>query len=297
MEGEDKMKANAKAKVKNKLEHCEEHGRSKELFCFKCRKQELPMCVICLGKHENEAHGGQVVHITELIRDVLKKVGERMKEGGQHQPNIARYSEKAEELIKEKETIRIELDERLKSLMLFYTQQKAIMTDNNTAMLKSYERILKETHKTEYNINDNLQHPDKIAKRVEDMINMEDYWVALAEANRALVEDVVVDESLIKEELKDSEACLLRFKDQLATLDITPLYRSKHQALTHEQDSLLEKTKQQDMERKKMEEDYTQRISNFTSFNEFIESKEDELAQANTQLAQLVRTDIMSSPL
>jgi hypothetical protein len=261
------MKANVKAKVKNKLEYCEEHGRSKELFCFKCHKQELPMCAICLGKHENEAHGGQVVHITALIRDVLKKVGERMKEGGQHQQEIARHSEKAEELIKEKETIRKELDERLESLMLFYTQQKAIVADNNTAMLKSYERILKETQKAEYKINDNLQHPDKIANRVEDMINMEDYWVALAEANRALVEDVVFDDTSIKEELKDSEAFLQRYKDQLATLDITPLHRSKHQALTKEKDSLLEKTKQQDMERKKMEEDYTQRISIFILSN------------------------------
>jgi hypothetical protein len=47
----------------------------------------------------------------------------------------------------------------------------------------------------------------------------------------------------------------------LATLDITPLHRSKHQALTEEKDSLIQKTKQQEMERQKMEEDYTQRIS------------------------------------
>jgi hypothetical protein len=54
---------------------------------------------------------------------------------------------------------------------------------------------------------------------------------------------------------------LQRYKDQLATLDITPLHRSKHQALTEEKDSLIQKTKQQEMERQKMEEDYTQRIS------------------------------------
>lgn len=281
-----KEKVKAKVKVKNKLEYCEEHQRSKELFCYKCHKQEVAMCAICLGTHENEVHGGQVVHITTLIRDVLKKVGERMKEGGQQQEEIASHSKKAEELIKEKETIRKELDERLESLMLFYTQQKAIVADNNTAMLKSYERILKETQKAEYKINDNLQHPDKIANRVEDMISVEEYWKALEEANRALVEDVVFDDTSIKEELRDSEAFLQRYKDQLATLDITPLHRSKHQALTQEKDGLIEKTKQQEMERKKMEEEYTQRISTSRHIT-CVEEKSEELESTKAKMLSI----------
>ena len=189
------------------------------------------MCPLCLCNHQKEVHGEETVHITSLIDDVLKQVKERLKDGEKHQEVISRHSAKAELLIKEKETIRFQLDSRLESLMEFYTQQKEIVAKNNTAMLQSHEKILKETQRAEYKINDNLKNPDRVERRVKDMIHEEEYWPALAEANRALVEDVAFDDSSIQEELVLSEQCLQAYERQLETLDITPLHSTKYNML------------------------------------------------------------------
>jgi hypothetical protein len=183
-----------------------------------------------------------------------------MKGGVKHQEEIARHNAKAEKLITDKEAIRFELDERLESLMVFYTQQKAIVAENNAAMLKSHEKILKEAQKAEYKINDNLKNPDKVANRVKEMIEKEDYWLALAEANRALEEDVVFDDTQIREELVKSEKCLQGYKDQLATLDIMPLHSAKYKTLIQDNDNLRQQSQKQQAEMKKLEEDHAQAI-------------------------------------
>lgn len=226
------------------------------------------MCPLCMCVHQNEVHGEKTVHITTIIQGVLTQVGELMKEGVKHQEEIARHSEKAEKLIKDKEAIRLQLDERLENLMDFYTQQKGIVAENNAAMLKSHERILKETQKAEYKINDNLKNPDKVANRVKEMIEEEDYWRALAEANRALVEDVVFDDTQIQEELVKSEKCLQGYQDQLATLDIMPLHSTKYNSLLEENEHLRQQNQKQQANQKKMEEDHAQQISQsiFTNY-------------------------------
>lgn len=251
-------------KVKKKKrgdKFCADHKRSQELFCFKCRGREEPMCPLCMCKHQNEVHGEKTVHITTIIGDVLTQVSELMKGGVKHQEVITQHNAKAEKLITDKEAIRFQLDERLEGLMVFYTQQKAIVAENNAAMLKSHERILKETQRAEYKINDNLKNPDKVANRVKEMIDQEDYWPALAEANRALVEDVVFDDAQIKEELEKSEKCLQGYKDQLATLDIMPLHSTRYNTLMNENDTLRQQNVDQEADIKRLQETHAKTIS------------------------------------
>lgn len=256
-----------KGKIKKEMEFCYVHNRSKEIYCFKCKKRDEPMCPICMCNHQNEVHGEQAVHITTIIDDVLIKVSELMKGGVKHQEEITRHNTKAEKLIREKEEIRLQLDERLESLMVFYTQQKAIVAENNAAMLKSHERILKEAQKAEYKINDNLKNPDKVAHRVKEMVDKEDYWAGLAEANRALVEDVVFEDASIKEELTKSEKLLQAYHDQLATLDITPLHNAQYKKLIKDNEDLTQMHEKQLAEKIKLQEDHIQTLSNHTFTN------------------------------
>lgn len=230
----------------NKL--CEKHNRSQELFCFLCKSEDEPMCPLCMCTHQNEVHRGNTVHITTIIDKELRKVSELMKDGVKHQEVIAQHNVRAEKLITDKEKIRFALDERLESLMVFYTQQKGIVAENNAAMLKSHERILKEAQRAEYRINDNLKNPDKIPNRVKEMIAQENYWSALAEAKRALKEDVVFDDTQIKEELEKSEKCLQGYKDQLATLDIMPLHSAEYNSLVADNASLRQQNAKQEAE-------------------------------------------------
>ena len=249
-----------KERVKTEKEYCFKHNRKKEAFCYKCPNRDIPMCALCMFIHQNEVHGEHTVHITTIIQGVLAQVSERMKEGVIHQDVLAKHNEKAEKLITEKELIRLQLDHKLESLMAFYTAQKTIVAENNAAMLKSYERILKESQKTEYKINDNLNNPDKVANRVKEMIDEEEYWQAYDEANRALVEDVVFDDATIREELDNSEKYLQAYKEQLATLDITPLHSTKYNALVAENTTLKARSEEQLAEIKLMEDTHAKTI-------------------------------------
>jgi len=241
------------------------------------------MCPLCMCKHQNEVHGEQAVHITSLIDDVLKQVSERMKDGVKHQEVVSQHSAKAEQLIKDKEKIRFELDARLESLMVFYTEQKGIVAENNASMLKSHERILKETQKAEYKINDNLNNPDKVANRVKDMIHEEEYWPALAEANRALVEDVVFDDAAIREELTLSEKCLHAYEEQLATLDITPLHSAKYNKLLAENADLRKENERQQADLAQLANESKQQIGKFPQLTP-VEEKTAELADTRAKL-------------
>ena len=282
------MKRNEKKKMG--MKYCEAHNRNKELFCFKCKGKEEPMCPLCMCTHQNEIHGERTVHITTIIGEVLTQVSELMKDGVQHQEVITQHNAKAEKLIKDKEDIRIQLDERLESLMVFYTQQKAIVAENNAAMLKSHERILKESQKAEYKINDNLNNPDKVANRVKEMIDREDYWQALAEANRALVEDVVFDDTQIKDELGKSEVCLQAYQHQLATLDIMPLHSTQYNTLLSDKEHLRALLLQEQTDHKQSQAAHVQAISNAQSLI-VLETKDHEFAtlQSITYLCHIHR--------
>ena len=248
-------------KQENQL--CKKHNRSQELFCFLCKSEDEPMCPLCMCAHQNEVHKGNTVHITTIIDKVLAKVSELMKDGVKHQEVITQHNARAEKLITEKEKIRFALDERLESLMVFYTQQKGIVAENNAAMLKSHERILKETQKAEYRINENLKNPEKIPNRVKEMIAQEHYWPALAEAKRAHQEEVDFNDDLIKDELEKSEQCLQGYKNQLATLDIKPLHNNKYNSLLADKESLLQQNAKQEAEIRGLIDTHAKAISRF----------------------------------
>jgi len=280
-----------KRKMKNEKEYCFKHNRRKEVYCHKCPNKDIPMCALCMFEHQNEVHGERTVHITTIIQQVLAQVSERMKEGVIHQEVLAKHNDKAEKLITEKEQIRLQLDQKLESLMAFYTEQKTIVAENNAAMLKSYERILKESQKTEYKINDNLNNPDKVANRVKEMIDEEEYWQALAEANRALVEDVVFDDATIREELDNSEKYLQGYREQLATLDITPLHSSKHRKLMDENTNLHALCDKRQAEIKQMEDTHAKTIRNAILLTT-VDDKDTHLADTKAKMQSIFPTTL-----
>ena len=99
------------------------------------------------------------------------------------------------------------------------------------------------------------------------MIDEEDYWTALAEANRALVEDVVFDDMPIQEELVKSEKCLQGYKDQLATLDIMPLHSTKYNTLVADNENLRQENQKYQADIKQLEHNHAQAIRKAHSIN------------------------------
>lgn len=221
---------------------CKKHNKKLEVFCLTCKGQEEPMCSICMCDHQNERHGTKATHITSLIQSVLTQVGTLMQKNEGHQQQIKAYTKDAEELITAKEAIRLKVDEKLQKLRAFYKKQKALVASNNAGIMKCHETILKEAQKGEYKITENIKDPKKVERRVTEMVQKEDYWLAFEEANRALIEDVRLDDKQIKEEFAKSETLLKAYQDQLLALDITPLDSIQYKKLT-EQNEALKKEK------------------------------------------------------
>ena len=199
-----------------------------EAFCFDCGGQAEPMCSICLCEHQRTRHKTNATHITSIIDGVLVEVKKALEKTEEEHRKIKDHSKKAEDLMTSKENVRRRLEEKLQKLREFYKTQKALVASTNSDLLNANEKILKETQKCEYRIQDHIKDPTKVERRVKEMIVKEDYWVAYAEAKRALAEDTMVDDTEIKEQLKTCQFMMKKYQDQLLALDITSIHSSEY---------------------------------------------------------------------
>jgi len=230
----------------DKAHMCDAHKRRLEAFCEICDARdgrETAMCAICMCEHHNKVHGGKTRHITTTIKDILGEVDVLLQKGEDHQLVLQKYNTEAEKLLKAKDDIRWKVDGKLKELRDFYKKQKAEVASNNALILLCHESIMKATQKSEYKIKENMKDPNKVKRRVNDMMDREDYWVALDEARRALAEDARFDETLIKDEFDKGRALLEKYEKQLSGLDVIHLDPSEHTKLVNERAELTRNIK------------------------------------------------------
>lgn len=230
----------------DKAHMCDKHKRKLEAFCEICdarEGKEKAMCAICMCEHHNQLHGGKTRHITTTIKDILAQVGVLMQKGDDHQLVLQTYNKEAESLLTKKEGIRSELDKKLTKLREFYKKQKADMATNNASILLCHESIMKATQKSEYKIKENMKDPQKVERRVTDMMDKEDYWIALDEAKRALAEDARFDDTQIKEEFDKGRVLLEKYEKQLLGLDVIQLDSTEHTKLVNDRAELTRNLK------------------------------------------------------
>ncbi len=97
---------------------------------------------------------------------------------------------------------------------------------------------MKATQKSEYKIKENMKDPKKVERRVTEMMDKEDYWIALEEAQRALTEDARFDDTHIKEEFDKGRILLAKYQKQLLALDVIALDSSEYTKLLDEKAGL-----------------------------------------------------------
>lgn len=197
------------------------------------------MCSICMCEHQNERHGTNGTHITSLIHDVLAQVGKLIEKPEEQQRQIKEYNKSAEELITAKEAIRLKLEEKLENLRAVYKKHKALVAYHNAAILKCHETILKETQDGEHKLKESMKDPKRIERRVKEMVQREDYWVAYEEAKQALGDNTHVDDRQIKAEFAKCDMLLKAYQEQLMALDITSFDSTKYNKLLEDNAGLL----------------------------------------------------------
>ena len=217
----------------NEMERCKEHNKQYEMFCFEggCKGEELPMCSMCMCEHIKRHHVKGARHVTSLVQERLADVAKVSELTKKQQDQIKTYHTSAEEYLKVKDKVKRQLEEKLENLLAFYTRQKGLASDNNSSILQSNENILKALKKCEHKIKEKINDPNRVERKVKQMIEEHNYWLAYVEVNRALVEDSQLNDQEVKAELEKCELLTKAYEKQLADLDITPVQIAEYKSM------------------------------------------------------------------
>ena len=218
---------------------CEQHSKDLEMFCFDCEGVKKPMCSLCMCEHYKTVHHiSGTTHILDLIRESLKKVGENIQNTSNLQEKLKEYDNKAQKNQIAKDNLKAKLDEKLLRLKNLFKEQESLASVNHAEILRCHENTYKEIRKCESKIKDNLNDPQKIERKVKEMLKKQRYWESYEEVNRALEDTTKLDDAEINKNLNEYEKLLMDHEKILTALDITPAHASEYRLLKEENEQL-----------------------------------------------------------
>ena len=145
------------------------------------------MCSLCMCEHYKTVHHiNGTTHILDLIGESLKKVGKNIKNTSNLQDKLKDYDNKAQKNQIAKDNLKAKLDEKLLRLKNLFKEQESSASVNHAEILRCHENTYKEIRKCESKIKDNLNDPQKIERKVNEMLKTQRYWESYEEVNRAL---------------------------------------------------------------------------------------------------------------
>ncbi len=221
---------------------CEQHSKDLEMFCFDCEGVKKPMCSLCMCEHYKTVHQkNHIVHVKDLIGDGLKKVEINIKNTSNLQEKLKGYGNKAQKNQIAKDNLKAKLDEKLLKLKNLFKEQESLASANHADILRCHENTYKEISKCESKIKENLNDPQKIARKVDDMVRKQRYWEGYEEVNRALEDTTKLDDAEINKNLDEYDALLKDHQNLLDALDNTPEHASEYSLLKKENEQLKRK--------------------------------------------------------
>lgn len=96
--------------------HCEKHNKEYEIFCMECGGIEESMCSICICEHNLAKHFKGNVHMKSAIQQKLVEVGNGAKQAEVQQKKLDSYIAEAEEGVKKKDAIKLQIDKKLEEV-------------------------------------------------------------------------------------------------------------------------------------------------------------------------------------
>ena len=219
---------------------CKEHDKEFEMFCFEpgCKGEEVPMCSMCMCEHVKQHHLKGATHITSVVNTRLVQVDKEMANTGKQQDIIKAHHDTAEEYLKTRDAVKAQLEQKLEQLLMLYASQKELASDKNTAIMQCHEKIMKEMKKCEHKIKDKINDPKRLERKVVGMMKNHNYWKAYLEVNRALAEDIQLDDKEIQGELQKWQQLTKEFQGQLAELELPPIQLSEYKKMHHRNEEL-----------------------------------------------------------
>jgi thymidylate synthase ThyX len=166
-------------------------------------------------------------HLVHLIEEGLIRVGENISNTSVLQDKLKDYDNKAQKNQIAKDDLKAKLDEKLLKLKNLFKEQENLASHNHADILRCHEKTYKEIRKCESKLKENLSDPQKIDRKVKEMVKNQRYWEGYEELKRALEDTTKLDDKEISKNLKEYDKLLEEHQTLLAALEITPASTSE----------------------------------------------------------------------
>ena len=216
---------------------CEKHSRVCETFCFQCHKMEKPMCPICLCEHNAKEHSVKNAHITEVIQQNMEDIQKCLAQTAEKEQKIKTLTDQVEAAKKEKETVLAQADTKLKELEAFCQEQRTKADAEGKLLLDHCENIMGKMRNWEEKLQSRKAVPERLAPKLKDLIEKQNYWEAYDEVSNALVNEVQLNEQEVVQKFEQCDQVRGGLKKQLAELEAVDV-RSEQKGLREQNDAL-----------------------------------------------------------
>jgi chromosome segregation ATPase len=177
-------------------------------------------------------------HLANLIEEGLRKVGDNISNTAGLQEKLKEYDNKAQKNQIAKDNLKAKLDEKLLKIKNLFKEQESLASHNHADILRCHEKTYKEIRKCESKLKENLNDPQKIDRKVKEMVKNQRYWEGYEELNRALEDTTKLDDKEINKNLSEYDKLLEEHQSLLAALDITPASTSEFRLMREENEQL-----------------------------------------------------------
>jgi hypothetical protein len=201
---------------------CPKHGREYELYCESCPKENkarVRLCPKCVTEHA-EKHAWKVAHLEDRIKKKLENLDKGVKELDKKKDVITDITKNAEEITKYKNGIKAKIESMVGRGKAFWTKQAKLVVEKHEAITKTYEGIIKASSDCEYQIKLKMDDPRRMKENAKKLMKDKKYVSAKNEIKKSSKESVNLDDSKVKEQMKNYKKLVDEFELFLADLDI-----------------------------------------------------------------------------
>jgi hypothetical protein len=161
-----------------------------------------------------------MAHIDWTIQANVNRLGEGLKKLDEQQKIVTDYCKRAEKDSERTNEIKGKIEDRVSLAKELLEQKAKVVLDTHAVIQESYEAVMKEANDCEHNIKKNMSNPKKTNKKVKKLTSQRKYISALNEVQRALREDVKVDDKKIKLQIEKYEKEIGEFQDLFKELEV-----------------------------------------------------------------------------
>lgn len=106
-----------------------------------------------------------------------------------------------------------------------------VISEMDMGFLQSYERILSEIHSSQNRIKSNIYDPKRTEREVNKLVEKHKYWKAFNKIKTVLTKDILLDDTVIKDQCTELINKITEFNMQLERVNVSVIEKFKYQEI------------------------------------------------------------------